>query len=151
MLTVNSLTKTILLADDDADDRLLFEEALKEVAEYSKLTTAKDGEHLMEILHTRKEGTPDVIFLDLNMPLKNGFECLRQIKESHIFKDIPVIVYSTSCQHESIQKTYEQGASYYICKPNTYQKLIKSIQHIFSVQPADLNSKPPFEDFVIAY
>lgn len=103
------LTKTIYLADDDADDRMLFEEALKEVTHSSKLTTAKDGEHLMEILNDSPPGNPDVIFLDLNMPLKNGFECLKQIKASDQFKDIPVIVYSTSCQQESIQKCMTRG------------------------------------------
>ena len=142
--------KTILLADDDADDRMLFEEALKEVADKSELMTAKDGEHLMQLLQTHKNG-PDVIFLDLNMPLKNGFECLKQIKESNKYKNIPVVVYSTSCQQESIQKTYDQGASYYICKPNTFQKLIESIRHIFAIDPQNLNSKPTMENFVIAY
>jgi len=151
MSNETNATKTILLADDDADDRMLFEEALKEAVHQSELTTATDGEHLMEILHKMKPRNPDVIFLDLNMPLNNGFECLKKIKESDKFKNIPVIIYSTSCQQESIQKTYDQGASYYICKPNTFLKLIKSIRHIFSIHPESLNMRPSIEDFVIAY
>lgn len=141
----------ILLADDDADDRMLFEEALKEVDDTTQLTTAVDGENLMEILEKEHPKNPLVIFLDLNMPKKNGFECLKEIKQTDKLKDIPVIVYSTSCQEESIDKMYEYGASYYICKPNNFKKLKSSIEHIFSVGLNKLFSQPAKKDFVIAF
>ena len=67
---------SVYLADDDADDRLLFEEALLEVSGNVMLTIAKNGEQLMGILNTKTPPPPHLIFLDLNMPLKNGFECL---------------------------------------------------------------------------
>lgn len=138
-----------MLADDDADDRLLFEEALKEIDEQSRVSTATDGEDLMNILN-QKPG-PSVIFLDLNMPKKNGFECLKEIKRTERLRNIPVIVYSTSCREESINEMYEHGASYYICKPNNFTKLKHSIQHIFSIGVHKLFDQPSKEDFVIAY
>ena len=143
--------KFILLADDDADDRMLFEEALKEIDKQTQLTTANDGEELMDILDKKTQSGSFIIFLDLNMPKKNGFECLKQIRETENLKDVPVIVYSTSCQEEAINKMYEYGASYYICKPNNFKKLKTSIQHIFSIDRNKLLRQPSKKDFVISY
>ena len=143
--------KIILLADDDADDRLLFEEALKQVDNHTQITTAADGEELMEILGNKFQSASVVIFLDLNMPRKNGFECLKEIKRTEKLKNIPVIVYSTSCQQEAINQMYEHGASYYICKPNNFKKLTTSLQHIFSIGLNKLFPQPSKKDFVIAY
>ena len=141
--------KLVLLADDDADDRLLFEEALREIDHHTVITTATDGEDLMSILSQKPD--PSVIFLDLNMPKKNGIECLKEIKNTEGLRNIPVVVYSTSCREESINEMYEHGASYYICKPNNFTKLKNSIQHIFSIGFNKLFDQPPMEDFVIAY
>ena len=71
--------KTIFLADDDADDCMLFEDALREVSTSTELTTANDGVELINLMETTVPPPPDVIFLDLNMPRKNGFECLELI------------------------------------------------------------------------
>src|SRR5688500_8306614 len=109
--------KSIFLADDDADDCTLFKDALKEVCAGTKLTTASDGEELMDILIETVPPPPDVIFIDLNMPRKNGFECLEEIKHSQKLKNIPVVIFSTSSQQDTINKVYDQGAHYYICKP----------------------------------
>ncbi len=99
---------TVFLADDDADDRLLFEEALMEVSEDVILTMAKNGEQLMQYLNRSPPPPPHLIFLDLNMPLKNGFECLEQIKQDEKYKGIPVVIFSTSCQKEAIDRVYSK-------------------------------------------
>ena len=140
----------IFLADDDPDDRQLFEEALKHVSEITNLTIAKDGEDLMNILG-KPATRPNIFFLDLNMPRKNGLQCLREIKKNEKLKDIPVVVYSTSCQQDAIKQTYDSGASFYICKPDSFQKLIKSIKQIFSFDL--INTFPPasMKDFIIAF
>ncbi len=140
-----------MLADDDADDRMLFEEALREIDRQTEITTATDGEDLMNILSDQPQTNLAIIFLDLNMPKKNGFECLKEIRQKDKFKHIPVVVYSTSCQEESIDKMYEFGASYYICKPNNFNKLKNSIEHIFSIGLHKLVPQPPKKDFVISY
>lgn len=83
----------ILLADDDTDDCLFFKDALEELALSVTLTTVRDGVELMRHLSTQV--LPDVIFLDLNMPRKNGYECLTEIKLNAKLATIPVVVYST--------------------------------------------------------
>lgn len=123
--------KNILLADDDSDDCLLFEEALREICTESGLNVANDGIDLMDFL--KKGFMPDVIFLDLNMPRKNGFECLSEIRADKRYDHIPVIIFSTTAQPEAVNKVYENGANYFVCKPNTFQMLKDAIQHILSI------------------
>src|ERR1017187_552055 len=86
----------ILFADDDADDRFFFDKALKEIPIANHLTSVNDGEQLMNYLSGNSENIPDILFLDLSMPRKNGFECLVEIRQNEKFKDIKVIMFSTS-------------------------------------------------------
>jgi CheY-like chemotaxis protein len=123
----NSLT--ILLADDDKDDRFFFEKALKELPIITKLITVNDGEELMDYLTTNAKHLPDVVFLDLSMPRKTGYECLIEIKEDEKLKDLPVIMFSTSFTHgidleQSLMTTlYKMGAQDYIRKPSGFKEL----------------------------
>ena len=94
----------IQLADDDIDDRSFFEKALKEVSISNHLTTVNDGEHLMKYLADNLEQLPNILFLDLNMPRKNGFECLVEIRENEKLKDLSVVIFSTSYPQD---KSYE--------------------------------------------
>lgn len=112
----------IVLADDDVDDRELFTEALEGVDENVKLETVPDGEGLMNLLKSN-EKLPDLIFVDLNMPNKDGKECLREIRESGLFGHIPVIIYSTSSSPRDIEETFDKGANLYITKPSTFADL----------------------------
>lgn len=141
--------KLIFLADDDGDDCLLFEDALKELGLKTHLTTANDGLQLMEILDKTVPPPPDVIFLDLNMPCKNGFECLDEIKQSPKLRCIPIVIFSTSAQSDTINRVYQQGANYYICKPGSFPLLKKAIQHVLSINWKENNTQPPRERFVI--
>jgi CheY-like chemotaxis protein len=141
--------KSIFLADDDGDDCLLFEDALREINRRTQLTTASDGVQLMDILMKRGSALPDIIFLDLNMPCKNGFECLQEIKGSPALRFIPVIIFSTSAQPDTIDKVYAQGANYYICKPGTFLLLKKAIEYVLSINWQEDSIQPPREKFVI--
>lgn len=129
----DNIKKYILLADDDEDDCMLFEDALKEVNASTELATANDGVELMKLLGKIVPPPPDVIFLDLNMPKKNGFECLAEIRNSQDFKNIPVVIFSTTGEEEAINKLYEQGANYFIRKPGSYPKLKNAIQGILAI------------------
>ena len=80
----------ILLADDDIDDRFFFSKALKEIPISTNLTTVHDGEELMHYLEKNSKSLPNILFLDLSMPRKTGFECLYEIKDNEKFKDIPI-------------------------------------------------------------
>jgi CheY-like chemotaxis protein len=136
MKTESGLTTLhIILADDDIDDRLFFENALNEIPISSRLTTVRNGEELMNYLHANTNQLPDVLFLDLSMPRKTGFECLNEIKEDEKLRDLPVIMTSTSFPRDNkyeqniIKMLYSMGAMDYIRKPGDYQTL-KEFIHI---------------------
>ena len=124
----------ILLADDDTDDKFFFEKALKEIPILTNLITVNNGEELMDYLATNSEYLPDVIFLDLSMPRKTGYECLIEIKEDEKLKNIPVVMFSTSFTHgidleQSLMTTLSKmGAQNYIRKPSDFEKLKQVIQ-----------------------
>src|ERR1035437_760874 len=90
---------SVLLTDDDADDCSFFDKALKEIPIVTHLTTVNDGEQLMKYLSENSEHLPDVLFLDINMPRKNGFECLHDIKENEKLKDLFVVMFTISYPH----------------------------------------------------
>ena len=143
--------KSIYLADDDADDCILFEDALRQVATNTLLRTANNGVELMDILDKTVPPPPDVIFLDLNMPLKNGFECLNDIKSTQRFKDIPVVVFSTSSEQDAIEKVYADGAHYYICKPGSFAKLKSAIGAVLAIDWTKHQNQPPKESFLLNF
>ncbi len=113
----------IVLADDDDDDRLLFTEALEELPLSAEVTTFDNGVDLMAFLIDEFNTLPDIIFLDLNMPLMNGEECLRDIRNEDRLKKIPIIIYSTSLDMEKASLLQKRGANYYIQKPSYFQQL----------------------------
>lgn len=120
---MNSSSLHLLLSDDDLDDCLFFEEALGELPVSATLTIVNDGVELMKLLSAVKQPLPHVLYLDLNMPRKNGFECLVEIKQNEILRQLPVIIFSTSFDSNAVNLLYEQGANYYICKPTNFSQL----------------------------
>jgi CheY-like chemotaxis protein len=108
----------ILLADDDIDDCFFFKNSLSKLSITSRLTTVDDGERLMTYLSKYSDNLPDVLFLDLNMPRKNGSECLKEIKLNKKLQHLPVIIYSTSLHEAVADELYNNGAHYYIRKAN---------------------------------
>lgn len=141
----------ILLADDDEDDRELFTDALHELYSRVKLTTAKNGVDLMRLLETWKGTLPDVIFLDLNMPLKNGFECLDEIKAEQRLKELPIVILSTSSQKETMDILSKKQASMYIKKPGTYPELKTAIEKTLNIHLRDLAKRTTDHDFIIIH
>lgn len=122
---------TILMADDDADDRQLTREAFEENHLANDLRFVEDGEELMDYLHQRgkyaAEGaapTPGLILLDLNMPRKDGREALREIKSDPRLRNIRVVVMTTSKAEEDILRSYDLSAASYITKPVTFERLV---------------------------
>lgn len=112
----------ILLADDDIDDCFLFKEALDELQILSKFTIVHNGEQLMQLLNSG-ERLPDILFLDINMPRKNGFECLLEIKQSEKLKDIRVVMISTAFTQSNVDTLYKNGAMHYIHKSPSFSHL----------------------------
>lgn len=129
---MNTKAITILIADDDEDDRLLAQDALAESRVLNKLHCVEDGVELLEYLN--REGQyqekcnsprPDLILLDLNMPRKDGREALKEIKENPNLKGIPVVILTTSKQEEDKIKGYNLGAASYITKPVNFEGLVE--------------------------
>jgi CheY-like chemotaxis protein len=122
---------TILLADDDADDRILARDALDESRVANELRFVEDGEQLMDYLCRRgrfsdpkSSPRPGLILLDLNMPRKDGREALREIKSDPSLRQIPIVVLTTSKAEEDIYRTYDLGVNSFITKPVTFEGLV---------------------------
>jgi CheY-like chemotaxis protein len=117
------------MADDDADDRILAKEALEESRVLNDLRFVEDGEELMDYLNRRGEYAdaprPGLILLDLNMPKKDGREALKEIKADPDLRRIPVVVMTTSKAEEDIFRSYDLGASSFITKPVTFDRLVE--------------------------
>ncbi len=127
----------ILLADDDEDDRTFFANALKEIPVNSNLTTVNDGEQLMDYFSKNPDYLPEILFLDLSMPRKSGFECLTEMKDDIKLKEIPVVMFSTSYTQDfnyelsMIKILYNLGVQDYIRKPGSIGELKGLIFHSF--------------------
>jgi CheY-like chemotaxis protein len=128
-----SIPITILLADDDEEDRVMTEEALKESRLANNLRFVTDGEELTDYLFRRgtyadeNAPTPGLILLDLNMPKKDGREALAEIKSDPQLRQIPVVVLTTSKAEEDILRTYELGVNSFITKPVTFEGLVDAM------------------------
>ena len=125
----------ILMADDDADDRMLAREALEESRLANELHVVEDGEQLLDYLHRRGRFAPPadaprpgLILLDLNMPRKDGREALQEIKADPELRRIPIVVLTTSKAEEDICRTYDAGANSYITKPVTFEGLVDVVR-----------------------
>lgn len=138
----------LLLADDDKDDRFFFERALKKLPISTQLTTVEDGEKLMVYL-SGNTILPDVLFLDLNMPRKNGSECLKEIKENEKLKALPVIMYSTSLHVDIADLLYKIGAHYYIRK-GTLEELEKALHSTLTLMVEKQLTRPTRDKFILS-
>src|SRR5688572_12130297 len=110
------LHKHILLVDDDEDDQAFFLDTLREIDMNIKTEVTSNGIEAISFLKNSKD-TPTLIFLDLNMPLMNGFQCLVELKNNSKLKNIPVIIFTTSHNSNDIIKSEEMGAAYFFTKP----------------------------------
>jgi CheY-like chemotaxis protein len=138
----------VLLADDDNDDCFFFDKALKTLPISTRLTTVENGKKLMSYLTKHADDLPDVLFLDLNMPLKNGSECLAEIKEDAKLKELPVVIYSTSLHEDVAELLYQKGAHYYVRKTDLAD-LEKILFRILSSLKENRSTRPSKSDFII--
>jgi CheY-like chemotaxis protein len=136
----------ILFSDDDTDDALLFTQAADLLTSSILLSFAEDGEQLMRYLS--KEMLPDMIFLDLNMPVKNGMECLAEIRADKKLDWLPVIVYTTSDNPKDIETCYDLRASLYVVKPTSFEAIIKTLKKILTID-FKKHSLPSRENFLL--
>lgn len=121
----------VWLVDDDADDRDMFEDALSEIGISYELETLKNGQLLLDKM---EDSHPDILFLDVNMPILNGLKALEVIRETEKFKKIPVIImFSTSDDDGQQHQSFDGGADAYIVKPNSYDELKALLKQAFAI------------------
>ena len=134
---MNKKSITILMADDDPDDRLLTKRALEQNNIVNDFRYVEDGEQLLDYLYHRGKYSdhndsprPGLILLDLNMPRKDGREALSEIKKDDSLRRIPIVILTTSKEEEDILRSYDLGVNSYITKPVTFQGLVDAMRTI---------------------
>jgi CheY-like chemotaxis protein len=137
---MSDIAYTIFYADDDMDDQQIFKEIISEIDRKDIVLTLNNGNEVLNIL---KAGTciPHLIFLDINMPVKNGFDVLKEIKSDENLRSISIIILSTSRNENSILQAKELGAALYIVKPSNYYWYKKMLRSVLSIDWID-NSIP---------
>jgi CheY-like chemotaxis protein len=134
--------KNVILSEDDDDDQQFFKEALGDISVPVSLEIVSHGQALMDRLYSGI--MPDIVFLDINMPYKNGLECLKEIRRDELLRDIPVVILSTTVEKRAIHFSYDHGASMYIGKPVTLKRLSEMIEialrHDWEMAPFSLHN-----------
>ena len=113
----------IVLVDDDKDDQLIFYEALQDIDKTVEVSIFNNGQDFLEALDAGNKTLPKIVFMDLNMPILNGMQCLNTLRKEVRYNDLSVIIYSTSGSEEDIRKTFHNGANRYMKKPNNFNVL----------------------------
>jgi two-component system response regulator len=133
----STLPIRILVAEDDADDRMMIKDAFEESRLGNPVDFVEDGVQLMDYLNRNGEFAslsdhpyPGFILLDLNMPRKDGRTALREIKASPILQRIPIVILTTSKAEEDIVRTYDLGVNSFICKPVTFDSLVEIVKTV---------------------
>ncbi|MFL5741347.1 MAG: response regulator [Flavisolibacter sp.] len=119
--------KDIFLADDNTNDCLAFEKALLSIHPKFRLTTVTNGEELLQLL---SHYVPELLFLDLEMPLRNGIQCLQTIRSNRLLHHLPIIVFTATQRLNNIQVAYGMGANLFFIKPRNFESLVSSLRTI---------------------
>jgi CheY-like chemotaxis protein len=136
----------VLLAEDDDDDYLIFSLALEELTVKVALRRAENGDILMQLL---EESIPDLLFLDLLMPCRDGKQCIREIRSNSAYDSMPIIVYTSLDDLKNIEFCYRQGSNLYAVKPSNINDLKAILQRIFSINWKDMLYYPPMSQFIL--
>jgi CheY-like chemotaxis protein len=137
----------ILLVEDDLDDQQTFAEVIQKLELPAHLAFARDAIELFG--HLDKDPHVDLIFQDINMPLKNGKQCLKELKSDKRYCHIPVIIYTVSASELDIDEVYENGAHYYVIKPYAYINFMEAMKKVFSIDWTTHQPVPAKKDFII--
>jgi len=121
--------KNIWLADDDLDDCEVFEDVIKQIIPTASVTIIPNGNELMRLL--TPANSPDMLFLDINMPLKDGLSCLVEIRAQKHFSKLPIVIFSSANQSKIVDQSYDYGANLYYSKPASFSQLIAGMSELF--------------------
>ena len=135
------------MADDDEDDYEFFKTATEKACQPIKVSHAANWLELLRYLD--KEPLPDLVFLDLNMPVKNGLECLQLIRAEPRYDQVGVFIYSTSSSKKDIEETFQHQANHYIVKPDRYEEITRLVETICEMEPDDLVTRPDKSNYIL--
>jgi DNA-binding response OmpR family regulator len=138
----------LLLVEDDIDDYMFFRDALSETGLNVDLKIATRCTNILEVIGKDKERLPQIIFLDLHMPMVSGNECLKTIRDNSYLDHVPVIIYSTSASSFDIEDTFAGGANLYFTKPSSFQLLVTALRNILQMNWKDLEKEKSRTNFV---
>jgi CheY-like chemotaxis protein len=147
MENLSHRTTNIVLADDDDDDFLFLKSATDYASSPVYVSHVLNWLELLRFLN--KPPLPDIIFLDLNMPVRNGLECLASLREERRYDKICIIIYSTSGSQKDIDEAYRLGANYYLVKPSSQTEITNAVDKICAMDMQKLITKPDKEKFVL--
>ena len=141
-------TRNAVIADDNDEDFNFFSNAINKISIKVVLTRAEDGEILIKLLN-EIEINPDVLFLDLLLPIKDGRECLKLIRKNKKFDFMPIVIYSNPKEYDSIEFCYRESANLFIFKPRTSDELVIMLERIFALEWGKLMYYPPLDKFTL--
>jgi CheY-like chemotaxis protein len=136
----------VLFAEDDDDDFEMFKDVITDLGLKVVVSRAENGDMLLRIL---RENIPDMLFLDIRMPCKDGKDCLLKIRTNPKFDHLPIIVYSSINNPETIEFCFRQGTNMYVLKPSSFSELKEVVQRIFSVDWKRVRYYPNLSNFVL--
>jgi CheY-like chemotaxis protein len=142
------VTRKAVIAEDNDKDFLFFSNAVDKISVKVILTRAEDGEILIKLLN-EIEINPDILFLDLLLPIKDGRECLKLIRKNKKFDFMPIVIYSNPKEYESIEFCYRESANLLIFKPTTTEELVVMLERIFTLEWNKLMYYPPLDKFAL--
>lgn len=145
-MQLNPSLTNVLVADDDRDDVLIFELALEKVPIKIELRNAEDGEKLFVLL---KEMIPDILFLDINLPCKDGVACIVEIRRNSDYNNLPIVMYTSFKTKKYVDDCYQNGANFYIVKGTTVNELAEKLRRIFSIDWKNFMYYPPIDEFLM--
>ena len=144
---MSSSSINILIADDDRDDAQLLTEALQDVLPSGRCVHVTNGIAALNYIKTKVR--PDLVLLDLNMPLKNGIDCLKDISNFDLLPNTPIAIYSTSKNAKDIDEAYKYGASFYIIKPASFRELCRIIKLAITILGKPKSERVDKSNFVL--
>lgn len=142
-------TLLIYLVDDDHEDRMLFREALDELSIPVQVLDFDNGVSLIDALLNPNQALPDAIYLDMNMPLMNGEECIEDIRTENLFSQITIIIYSTYVDDQILERLQKKGANWYLIKPDSFLKLKKLLLKSLEFIHSDIKKDSSKDNFLI--
>ncbi len=140
----------ILLAEDDTEDQELFLDALQEAQISSEVTAVENGQELLDTLRDESQGDPDIIFIDVNMPVKDGKQALEEIKKDDELRDIPAVMLSTWDHPSDIEDAFGKGADLYVQKPSSFAGFVLVLKKVFLLHWAKALLRPVRKLFFVS-